>query len=101
MVPVLVWPQAFAADVQDEPYPEGFDGVVAEQLPLHWIVPVLVCPHAFADEVQDEPYPEGFAGADALQSCGLGQLTFVVPPLVVQYPDAEAPHAFVALHACV
>lgn len=35
MVPVLVCPQAFADEVQEEPYPDGFGGVDAEQEPLH------------------------------------------------------------------
>lgn len=64
MVPVLVEPHAFAADVHAEPYPEGFAGVEALQVPLHWIVPVFVEPQALAADVQALPYPDGFAGAE-------------------------------------
>ena len=35
IVPLLVCPQAFGAEVQAEPYPEGLAGVEAEQVPLH------------------------------------------------------------------
>ena len=64
IVPVFVVPQAFADEVQEEPYPDGFAGVEAEHEPSHWIVPVFVEPQALAADVQLEPYPEGFAGAE-------------------------------------
>jgi hypothetical protein len=62
MVPELVWPQAFGAEVQEEPYPAGLAGGVDEQELLHWIVPLAcVWPQAFAEEEQAEPYPAGSA----------------------------------------
>ena len=46
LVPALVVPHAFAAEVQAVPYPAGFAGVEAEHEPLHWIEPELREPHA-------------------------------------------------------
>ena len=42
-------------------------GMVAEHVPLHWIVPEFVCPQALAAEVQALPYPAGLAGVVAEQ----------------------------------
>jgi hypothetical protein len=53
IAPELVWPQAFAAEVQAEPYPAGFAGTLALHEPFT-IVPVLVWPQAFAAEVQGQ-----------------------------------------------
>ena len=84
-VPVFVWPQAFAAEVQAVPSPTGLAGVVALQVPLHWMVPVFVCPHEFAAEVHAEPKFAGFAGAAALHE-----------PLHWTVPVFVWPHAFAA-----
>lgn len=56
-VAVLVWSQAFGAEVrvQAEPYPDGSAGADAEQEPLHWIVPELVEPQELAEEVHAPP----------------------------------------------
>ncbi|MDP3900796.1 MAG: hypothetical protein Q8Q38_00420 [bacterium] len=56
-------PQEFV--LQALPYPGGFGGVVAEQLPLHPMVPELVWLQEFGVEVQELPYPGGSDGAEA------------------------------------
>lgn len=63
IVPVFVWPQEFAEEVQAEPYPEGFDGVdglAAVHTPLQLYVPVVVVvwPQAFGEEVFEHAWPE-------------------------------------------
>ena len=55
MVPELVAPHAFAALVQEFPYPLGFAGVVALQVPLQVLVPELVWPHVLAALVHAFP----------------------------------------------
>jgi hypothetical protein len=67
IVPVFVWPHAFAGPVQAFPYPIGFAGVDALQDPSHLFVPVFTEPQAFAELVHAVPYPFGLAGAPALQ----------------------------------
>jgi len=51
-------PQELGAEVQEFPYPGGFAGVVAEQLPLHPITPEFVSPQELGAELQARPAVE-------------------------------------------
>lgn len=107
MVPVAVWPHAFADEVHAFPSPAGLAGVVALQ-PEHVKVPALVVPHAFAGDVQALPQVEEHAAFDGhaaevpsqrsstSQPLATGRHTWLAPSKV-QVPSAEAPAA--TLHA--